>query len=199
MSGHIYVTASGFGVRVIPTAAPYRFTIDPESGWLCVDTQIGDGWRSGSYDPAGSDSDAITDVADVVAGPVWKEWWLETGPYRLPLPIAWTAHASGRVDPVAFDLVSRSGAMIYVQTPRLLPRVRDLVASGQHLERTWEDDEGEWIDVSYEYDGSTWFQRHCLRRWRNLTAVITGQAESNALEETVARHAQVVRTITPQT
>ena len=45
MSGHIYVAASGFGVRVIPKAAPYRFRIDPESGWLFVEAHVLDGWR----------------------------------------------------------------------------------------------------------------------------------------------------------
>lgn len=199
MSGHIYVAASGFGVRVIPRDAPYRFMIDPESGWLLVSTQIGDEWVSGSCDTtSGHSSQAMTEAFDVVAGPGWKEWWLETGPYRLPLPDAWTAYASGEVDPVPFDLVSSSGAMIFVQTPRSFPRASDLVAPGQTLERTWEDAEGEWLDVSYLHEGSTWLHRHCLRRWSNLAAVITGQAESYALEEMKACHTQIVRTITPQ-
>lgn len=199
MSGHIYVAASGFGVRVIPKAAPYRFRIDSESGWLLVDAEAPDGWLSGSCNPVtGNCDEAMTDVAEVVAGPNWKEWWLETGPYRVPLPVGWTSHSSGSLDPVPFDLVSGSGAMIYVQTPSSLARASDLVGPGQQLERTWDDAEGEWLDVSYAHDGSTWFQRHCLRRWNKLTAVITGQSERHALEETMACHAQVVRTITPQ-
>ena len=198
MSGHIYVAASGFGVRVIPKAAPYRFKIDPGSAWLLVDAHVLDGWRSGSCNPLdGHCPEAMADVADVVAGPAWREWWLETGPYRLPLPVGWTSHSSGSLDPVPFDLVSGSGAMIYVQTSPSLARASDLVAPGQQLERTWEDAEGEWLDVSYEHDGSTWVQRHCLRRWSKLAAVITGQTAYHALEETMACHAQVVRTITP--
>ena len=109
----------------------------------------------------------------------------------------WTSHSSLRLDPVPFDLVSSSGAMIYVQTSPSLARASELVAPGQQLERTWNDAEGEWLDVSYAHDGSTWFQRHCLRRWSKLAAVITGQTEYHALEETMVCHARVVRTITP--
>ena len=75
-------------MRVIPKTAPYRFRIDPKSGSLLLDTEVPEGWRSGSCKPFGGAGDeAMTDVADVVAGPAWSEWWLETGPYRLPLPV----------------------------------------------------------------------------------------------------------------
>jgi hypothetical protein len=189
MSGHVYVVVSGFQRRIIPSAAPYRVTRDRER--IRVEVEVVGGWRSAVYEPASETSD---DVADAVAGPDWNDWWLETTRYRIPFPDGWTAHASGTVDPVAFDLVSPEGAMIYVQTPRVLPSAQSLASHGE-LRRTWNDHTGDWLDVSYVRNGATWIQRYCVRVLDESPIVITAQAETSSLARTMECHARIATDI----
>jgi hypothetical protein len=90
MSGHVYVVISGFQRRIIPSAAPYRVTRDRER--IRLDVELAGSWRSAVYEPAEETSD---DVADVVAGPDWNDWWLETTRYefRRISPVVITAQA----------------------------------------------------------------------------------------------------------
>ena len=151
MSRHILIVASGFGLRVIPTTAPYRFATDPNGSRLRVDVD-GPRSRGGYVDP--THPEGLVEIADVLPGPTWNGWWLESSPYRVRLPPRWTAFVSGEIDPAPFDLVSADGGLIYIQTPRASPSARDLVARGQDLVRSWRDDAAEWVDVSYIHEGN---------------------------------------------
>jgi hypothetical protein len=198
MSGHILVVASGFGMRIIPISAPYRFSTEPGGSQLRIEVALAGKWRGTQVDPSRPPPlGPLIDVADVVTGPPWTSWWLEATPYRLPLPPGWTAVASGRIDPSPFDLVSSAGGLIYIQMPRSSPGPEQLLAAGQHLVRSWRDEVAEWVDLSYSHGGEEWYQRHSVRVGPDLGVVVTAQAQQQNFDDTMAAHAEVVRSIVP--
>ena len=198
MSRHVYVVASGFGCRVVPRRAPYRFATSSGDA-LLVEVAAEDAWRSGTVEPQHGASQALPgDVADLQPGPTWGAWWLETSNFRLPLPSGWTAHASGEDGPIAFDLVSAGGGLVYVQMPRELPPLESLVSPGQRVVRRWSDSLGGWLDVTYEQDGKQWTQRHCVRSVGRSASILTGQAIEGAQAETLECLTAVVAAIEPQ-
>src|SRR5215207_4912674 len=127
---HVYTVASGFGLRVIPVAAPYELAIGPQPGQLDIDRWAGDthlfarmtpmdgGYSSELAEGTGS----LHDVVDIETGPAFTSWWLETSVFRVPLPPGWRAITEGAPDsPSMFDLIGPNDAVIYVQTPRRIP------------------------------------------------------------------------------
>jgi hypothetical protein len=171
MSGHVLVVASGFGKRIIPHRTPFQFDLDP-AGSLRVVVDGGPPIIVGTdHTPA----DAQSPEADVVAGPEWPAWWLQTTPYRIPLPAGWTAHASGGMDPSAFDLVGAHDSLMFLQTPRRVPRIEQMVGPGQRLVERGSLTHGEYVIVEYTHQDCCFLQRHVVVPVGNSSVVMTLQ------------------------
>jgi hypothetical protein len=199
--GHVYVAASGFGLRVIPKSAPYRYRLSAESTGLDVERHDGESWLFASVMPhnGGHQSKlaegtaSLADVLDVAQGPQWNRWWLETSVYRLPLPSGWTAMSTN--GPSLFDLWGPDDALIFVQTPSRPPKLSDLRTPDQRILSTAADSYSEWVDLGYVHDGKEWRQRHQLRRFAGANIVMTAQALVDAMPKTIAVQADLVETL----
>ena len=173
-TGHVFVVASGFGKRVIPAAAPFTFRIEDDQTLT-----VGVAGREAVIESSRSVMDAASgaaDVADVIVGPVWPTWWLETTAYRVPLPLGWTADASGHVDPSVFDLVGPDDGLIYVQVPRRAPPLHEMIARDQEFLEQGSYDAGDWIAVKYSHEGVVYVQRHAVVRGERAAAIVTLQS-----------------------
>lgn len=201
---HVYAVASGFGVRVIPACAPFRLTLQEASLDLVLECQQPDGWRSASIAAKhgehtfklGEGTASLAEVADVEAGPDWDGWWIETSVYRIPLPVAWTLHASGEPNDVArFDLLGPAGSAIFIQTPRRMRSLTSLLGPGQEFRDTGQLDRAAWIEFDYSHEGAPWIQRHEMLH-RGLTPfVVTLQAPADSLAARIDTLAHVVEGI----
>ena len=184
--GHVFVVASGFGKRIIPNAVPFTLRVDGDHKLA-----IGVGKQFATVEPGESVTNAAAEavgVADVTAGPAWPAWWLETHLYRVPIPVGWTAHASGSTDPSVFDLVGPHDSMIYVQMPRHVLPIDDMVAPGQKVLDRGASAAGEWIAVSYTEGGQGYVQRHTLVRVEAVAAVVTLQCPTEAFSLVAPTH-----------
>ena len=103
---HVFTVASGFGLRVIPAAAPYELATGQPPENLEIDRWVGDRHlfarvtpNAGSYSSELSEATGLlNDVVDIEAGPAFTEWWLETSVYRVPLVHGWRAIVEGAPD-----------------------------------------------------------------------------------------------------
>jgi hypothetical protein len=178
---------------VIPKASPFTFRLEGDQT-LAVST----GARIAIVEPDQSVVEAganAIDVADVTSGPDWPMWWLETHPYLVPIPVGWTAHASGGTDPSVFDLVGPHDSMIYVQVPRRVPPLEQMVAHGQELFESGTFAAGDWITVRYTHAAQVWAQRHALVRKEKVTAVVTLQCQMDAILLAAPTHEFVVNAL----
>ena len=189
--GHVYVVASGYSKRVVPTDVPFEFAVADDDTLIATPA-----WRDAPPsrrvlpDALQDRSGTADGVADIVDGPTRREWWLETTVYSVPLPRGWTAIISGGISP-AFDLV-RGNGVIFVQTARNRPGLDHLTASGQREIARGSDDYADWVEVSYSHEGRPWIQRHSLLR-RQPTAMITGQSPSADFSEVRVIQAEIGR------
>jgi hypothetical protein len=190
MAGHIFVVVSGFGKRVIPKAAPYQLSLD-DSGSLVVAL----GGETSVIRADQRSTDAA--VADVIAGPDWPAWWLQTTPYRVPLQPGWTAHASGEASPVVFDLVGPRESVMYIQLPRRAPALDQLVAAGQELVDRGAMTAGEWLTARYTHDGLPYLQRHVRVPVGQATAFVTLQCREQDFAAIEAAQRHLVEAILP--
>src|SRR5262245_12822052 len=176
---HVFVVAAGFGKRVIPKVSPLQLSITP-AGALSI---AAGGYESAIVGPGHSVATAqatARDVADITPGPSWRAWWLQTHPYRVPLPRSWTAHLSGRTDPSAFDLVGPRDSMMFIQTPRRLPALEQMVAPGQQcIDKGFLAAGNEWIMVRYAHDDVSHLQRHVKVSIGELVAIVTLQCRED--------------------
>ena len=194
-SEHVFVAASGFGKRVIPNAAPYRLSL--ESGSRLI---VGVGDRTARIAPEQSVTAACAtaaDVADVTAGPDWPARWLETHPYRVPLPEGWTAYISGQAGPAVFDLVGPHDSLIFVQTPRRVPPLDQMVAPGQEQIGRGSFATSDWVDCKYTEAGIQYVQRHALVRAGEFAAVVTLQSQADAFALAAPIHEFVADSLQP--
>ncbi len=196
---HIYVVASGFGLRVIPATAPYTLSRGPNENE--VDVELGTNLfarivadRKGGYtSKLAKNTKSLSEVVDVVSGPEGKTWMVEAGPYKAPLPIGWTLHASGALDSgTPFDFVSPRGAMVFIQTPREKPSVEQLAVAGQTLSASGESKSEFWVEVDYDVDGQPWFQRHHVMPIGEFHCVVTLQSPQQDVETARAGFQTVV-------
>jgi hypothetical protein len=158
--------------------APFQFSVDPE-GSLTVA-------RAGKTSTAIRSEQGIEaaravafETADVADGPNWPAWWLQTHPYRVPLPVGWTAHASGSVDPSPFDLVGPHDSLMFIQRPRRVPPLEELVAPGQRAVDRGSLSAGDWITVQYTHEGLNYLQRHVRAPVGPTMAVVTLQSRED--------------------
>lgn len=183
-SAHVFTVASGFGLRIVPVAAPYELASGPERHQLDVERRVGDthlfarvtATDGGYTSQLGAGTGSLHDVVDIETGPAFTAWWLETSVYRIPLPNGWRAIADGVPDaPSRFDLVGPGGALIYVQTPKRIPASTAMVAPGQVLHDEGRDARSRWVDVRYRHDQHEWAQRHDVVELEGVTCVVTTQ------------------------
>jgi hypothetical protein len=186
---HVYVTATGYGKRIVPAASPCEFMIEAD-GALRVTVTASTPFAVRRISPdAPMDVRSEPDpVADVIDGPAPTEWWLDAGPYAVPLPRDWTAITTGETQP-AFYLVHDSDRAMFVQTARNRPAIGGLVVPGQTVVDRGSDDHAERIEVSYDHEGRRWLQCHALMR-ASLPTVVTAQAPVEAFDD--ARQAQTM-------
>ena len=195
MSGHVFVVASGFGKRVIPNTAPYWFERD--SSALLVGLTGDASARIQSEQSITAAQLAASDIADIVAGPAWPGWWLQTQPYRLPLPTGWIAQASGSLDPAAFDLLGPNESLMFVQTPRRALSIDKMLAPGQRVVERRVLPAGESLTVQYDRDGISYFQRHVRVVLGETLAVVTLQCQEEAFASAEATQLDVVDNLRP--
>ena len=175
---HVFTAITGFGVRLIPKAPPYRYRLGPGSS-VEVERSMGDAWRSARVDPtAASRSEEakrdLADVLDIQTGPKWDRWWLDTSLFRVPLPAGWVATSTD--GPCPFDLLGPADSLIFVQTPRRLPPLDEMRAPEQSVVLTGSTSRSDWIEVRYTQNGVEWRQRHDVLRLPAMNLVVTGQA-----------------------
>jgi len=186
-TGHVYVSASGFGLRVIPKSAPYRFALASVPAHLDVGRRVGQSWlfarvipvEGGYRSQLAEDTASLADVLDVEIGPASSGWWLDTSVYRVPLPAGWTAVSAD--GPGVFDLVGPDHSLIFIQTPARIGNVSDLRTSDQVIASTGADAQSEWVHLRYSHDGAEWHQRHHVRRLGGIAVVVTAQARVEAM------------------
>ncbi len=190
--GHVYVVASGYGKRVVAAATPFELTFVDDDALIATATWA-DSPRSrripadAPVDPAG----APDPVADIIDGPDRGEWWLETTVYSVPLPHGWTAIVTGDVSP-AFYLVREPDRAIFVQTARNRPSLEGLAAPGQTVVAEGDDDNADWVELSYVHEGRPWRQRHSVLRTTTV-AMITGQSPAEDFAEVRATQQELTR------
>ena len=179
---HIYVVASGYGKRVVPASAPFELARSDDDTLIATATS-GEAPRTRriATDSPVDHGDAPDPVADIVDGPARNEWWLETSVYSVPLPSGWTAVITGEVSP-AFDLVREPNRAIFIQTARNRPALENLAAPGQTLVARGDDEDADWVELSYAHEGRLWRQRHSLLRTRAV-AMITAQSPADDFAE----------------
>lgn len=125
---------------------------------------------------------ACRGIAEVRRGPDWPEWWLETTPFRVPLPRGWTAVASGGIDPAPFVLFDAWDRTAWMQSAARPVTHDTLVAPGQRVVARGISARGTWLDLEYEHDGSAWEQRHVVVPLTTGDCVLTGQTLAGQLD-----------------
>ena len=189
--GHIFAAACGFGLRLIPSQAPYRFRLGPVPPQIDSECRHAAGWRSARVIPDGDgyrtqlgpDTASLTEVLDIEPGPDWDAWWIETTKYRLPLPPSWTLHAAGTDQGPLFDLLGPGESDLFIQTPRAVPALAGLVGPGQRARRTGESPRSSWIELAYLEVDRAWIQRHEVLMLGDLPVVVTLQAPVEHLDD----------------
>ncbi len=191
---HVYAVASGFGLRVIPAGSPCTFTLRAEGldvGYDDLRAHVPAAARHGDLlAPSGAC------VADIVAGPRFDAWWIETSRYRIPLPLGWSAIATGELSPSVFDLVGPGDALVFVQTPSQVPAIERMIAPGQQVARRGSDAQSAWVELHYEHAGATWVQRHDVVRVGETDLVVTAQATDAVFEATRGTLLHLVASVT---
>ena len=196
--GHVYVAASGFGLRVIPKSAPYRYALATAPAELDVERSDGRSWlfarlipdRDGYKSKVAQNTSALGDVVDVVEGPPWDRWWLETSVYQVPLPAGWIAMSAN--GPSLFDLVRPDGALIFVQTPSRVGSLSDIRTPDQQVVSTGADADSAWVELAYTHEQREWRQRHHLRRLGGVNLIVTAQAPTEAMPGAITTQAKLV-------
>ena len=201
--GHVWVAASGFGLRVIPKSAPYHYLLSPSTpAHLDVERYDGRRWlfarvvpHEGGYtSKLAEGTAALADVLDVVAGPEWDRWWLETSLYRLPLPVDWMASAEV---PGVLDLMGSDDALVFIRTPDHPPALSELRSAEQQVVSTGRDALSEWVELEYIHEGAEWRQRNQLRRLDGMHILVTAQAPAGAMPAAVAIQHELVGAVQP--
>lgn len=197
---HVYAVASGFGLRVIPLAPPYAFTLGPDPAQLDVERNTAAGDLFARLTPTGGgytsktaeDVPSLYDVVDVTAGPPFDRWWIETTAYRVPLPSEWQAVAGGAVDPCVFDLVGPDGALMFVQVGNTIPAPDALVGPGQLIVNGGRDARSSWVELRYQHEGEEWAQRHDIVEAGRRCLLLTIQARFAAFAACSSAHRLVL-------
>jgi hypothetical protein len=157
--GHVYVTACGFGKRIVAARSPLECV--REAGGAVVVTVGANTKRVFRDDPPAAGLTDGCHVADVIAGPQWPDWYLEAGPYRIRFPEGWTVVVPGGTTP-AYFLVASGDRAVFVQTAQNVPAGDRLIAPGDSVLDRGTRGPFEWVEVSYPHEGGMWRQRRVV-------------------------------------
>ena len=186
----VFTVASGFGLRLIPKTAPYRFSLSPTPPAIDVERAVGERWlfarvapeQGGYRSQLDEHTPSLAELVDVEAGPDWGEWWAETSQFRIPLLPGWTLQVTGEPNaPSVFDLLGPPGTLIYVQTPARPPVLGDLAAPGQQMVASGDGPRSQWVELRYVHGGEPWAQRHDVMRIGSQSLVVTAQSQVTRL------------------
>lgn len=115
---------------------------------------------------------------------------METSVFTVGWPAGFDVVSSEPGGPSAFDFLSKNGALLYVQGPLAqarVPKLEAMAAPGQQIVDRGTHGAGDWVELTYEHDGRTYWQRHTTVRWTPETLlVLTAQAEAEQSPSTRA-------------
>jgi hypothetical protein len=203
---HIFTVASGFGLRVVPKTAPYRFSLSPTPPGIDVERAVGGRWlfarvvpeQGGYRSQLDEHTPALAEVADVGAGPDWDRWWAETSHYRIPLLPGWTLQAADEPNaPGVFDLLGPLGMLIYLQTPAHPPALTEVAAPGQQVVASGDGPRSQWVELRYVHVGEPWAQRHHLMRIGSRNLVVTAQSHVSHMPVALRAQEALVAAVVP--
>lgn len=176
---HVLARLQGFGAIVLPDV-PYRIervadapetTLRITSGETTEIVDVRDAVRG----------DVKTGVANVTGGDERGEWRIETSVFAC----AWPRHFALSSDPdeiSPFLLFGPNDAMIWVAGPvdraKATP-IEKLATEDQTIRAVAEAGDNARIDVDYEHDDETWWQRRYVLAWGDAhVLVVTAQARA---------------------
>lgn len=204
--GDVFTVASGFGLRLVPRAAPYRFTLSPVPPGIDVERATADRWlfarivpESGGYRSELDEHTAsLADLVDVQPGPDVRQWWAETSRFRIPMLPGWTLQASGEPNaPIVLDLLGPQGMLVYVQTPASLPDLAEMAGPGQQVVASGDGPRSRWVEVRYVYGGEPWAQRHHVVQVGALGLVVTAQSHVTRMAAALRAQEALVEALAP--
>jgi hypothetical protein len=195
---HVYARLSGYGLRLVPVW-PYSFVRAGDGTDDVVVTRWDGNTAHTVTVSAVGPNETVEGIAEVLDGPVEKEWRIETTPYSVLWPKGFEIHCQPAGDSTPFYLHGPGGALIYPQGPLAPERVpADLAAPGQQVvERRSEPGLGV-VELAYEHDGAAWWQAHHLVSMGTQVVVITGQAPATHAGEARQAAELVARTVAIQ-
>lgn len=204
MTQHVFARVAGFKLTIIPRA-PYRLRY-AEASPNAIDVEhFSPGGRrfarlipdNGGYQSqVDQQTRSLFDVLDVEPGPDLNQWQIETTVYTCDWPRGY-ALGSTRYpeDPAPFDLIGSHRELIYIQHPRRLPDVAQMVAPNQVVVAIERTPDRESIDLEYEHDGIPWRQRHEVVSIADDRFVVTMQSPLPFAEDATRAAQQVARSL----
>ena len=192
MSSHVLARVSGFGWTILPYAPFACERLGEDVIVVSHETRRARiAFASGTpVIELGEGTESIHQVADIVRGPGWNHWRIETTVFTLRWPAGFALWSSGQAP--GFDLLGPAQTMIYLQGPVLasrLPPLADMHAADQSVIAQGET----WVELAYEHEGAEWRQRHQIAALGEYRLVLTGQGPEaefpfvrSALEEVTA-------------
>ena len=186
MHEHVLAAVSGHGLRVIPSAPPYRIVLGATAhaievhvdrgGATLIARVIADG--TGGYRTGlGEGTPSVADVLDVEEGSIADAWQIDTSDFRCALPAGFVLCSSAPDAPTAFDLVNPDGSVVFVQTPAKLPALTRMCGPDQRVSGSG----ARWVELTYLHDGLAWWQRHEIVGRHLVTAQALASFAAGAL------------------
>jgi|688.fasta_scaffold266391_3 hypothetical protein len=204
MTQHVYTRVAGFRLTVIPRA-PFRIqrddaalnAIDVEyqapGGPLFARLVPKDGGYTSKIDQS---TRSLYDVLDIENGPDLDDWRLETSVFTCAWPHGYAVCSNNFPnDPGPFDLIGPNNEMIYIQTPRQLPALKEMRAPNQKVKHIEHRGESGWIELEYTNDGEPWCQRHEIAALSNRRMVVTMQAPIRFSEPAAIAAVEIVKSL----
>jgi hypothetical protein len=210
MSEHVFARISGYHLTILPLAPfEYRQSTDDDHLLLLSHTTSSttkqatlraydDGYRV----ELAPNTASFDEVADLAPSAHAGAWLIETSMFAVSWP-----HDFAFVSPVdagnpsVFDLIGPDNALIYVQGPFVttrLPALTDMGAPGQAITATGTTNERPWVELAYEHDSVTWFQRHYVIPFSsNRALVVTMQTPQQQASRTITAAEILVQTLAP--
>jgi hypothetical protein len=177
---HVYVRLNGWGIQVLP-AGDFNAAWDEEAENL--DLELPDGRFARIHvDGAGYQSKintrttkSLNEVAEIRLGEAVRYWRVETGLYRFAWPVGYRISCrADQVPTIAVDLLGRNDECIFIQNPRAMPPLGQMVGPGQSI--LDQDEAARSILLGYPMDGADWRQRHTKVSVGSRDLAVTGQS-----------------------
>lgn len=182
MNLHVYARVSGFGWSLLPFA-PFLFERVPHrrNSVSVVHLDV-DGPKRVALEfsedapilDLGKGVNRLSDVLELLEGPGWDHWRIETSVYSVRWPEGFAVQSTP--DPPGFELIGPGDTLIYLQGPlerRNLPNLDRMIGPGQTIHQLGSD----WVELDYLHESAPWRQTHRLLDFGpNDAVVVTSQA-----------------------